>query len=156
MDISKIASDDHHHQLAIEMSISLYPPLLIRRLNWVLPSHLAYCALWRSRLGNRLACKRFGVQTPGVGIMFDIARLDQICKIQLMLSTYSKRLLLFFKTLATRNDFQQKKPLIQSNEDDERSKWFYISLSMILVGFFLANGTVYACGKRCFLWIHRE
>ena len=29
--------------------------------------------LWHSSLGNRLACKGFGVQTPSVGTMFDLS-----------------------------------------------------------------------------------
>ena len=44
---------------------------------------LAYCVLWRIRLDNYLACKTFRVQTQANPSI--IARVDQICKISLII-----------------------------------------------------------------------
>ena len=51
------------------------------------------CALWRSRLGNCLACKRFMVQSPVSEQCSIIVRVDQICKISLVLDIYTVELM---------------------------------------------------------------
>ena len=50
-------------------------------------SIIKYCFLWRNRLGNHLACKRFEVQTPcRDNVRPIIARVDQTCKISLIIT----------------------------------------------------------------------